>query len=439
MVVLRCTHKLLRRLRAVPPTDMPPTTTRLGDWYGTAVQVGTRRLALFVSEHTRLPIVLDGAEVRRLPGALAERLDRLLAALGVDERARAEECARMSDAMFAATRSRSLVGSLNEAVSMARTFLARSPALTPLELALDLAEVPIGPLQGARSGDATLHTLGRKAAEAAASSLDLVFVSASGMSMACRRVAGGSPVRLRARRFWGFVPGEILSVRPATSWTDEGRDFMSGEVVSQRIDASALGLAPLRLEPMGEWDPAEEYWGEDGDPIDEWAKPIIARGPRPSFEMEQVLPGFDPDEPDDDPICRSIELKDVGDRYASREILMGLCEVDLRCLDAHAHLGNLAFDVGPESAVRHYEVGVRIGELSLGEGFDGVLPWGWTDNRPFLRCLYGYGLCLWRLERFGEAAQVFDRILWLNPSDNQGARFVIDAVRRKTAWTPDGG
>jgi hypothetical protein len=45
----------------------------------------------------------------------------------------------------------------------------------------------------------------------------------------------------------------------------------------------------------GEWDPAREYWGEEDEPIDEWAKPIIARGPRPMFEMEQVLPGSDPE------------------------------------------------------------------------------------------------------------------------------------------------
>jgi hypothetical protein len=69
--------------------------------------------------------------------------------------------------------------------------------------------------------------------------------------------------------------------------------------------------------------------------------------------------------------------------------------------------------------------------LSLGEGFDGVLPWGWIDNRPFLRCMRGFGLCLWRLKRFEEA---FDRMLWLNPSDNQGVRFLIDQVRAKDAW-----
>jgi len=208
--------------------------------------------------------------------------------------------------------------------------------------------------------------------------------------------------------------------------------------MSARIDVKALGPAPLRLERMGEWDPANEYWGEDGDPIDEWAKPIIARGPRPRFEMEQVLPGLDLDDPGSDPICQAIDQKDGGDRYGARESLMALCEADLRCLDAHAHLGNFMFDDSAELAMRHYEVGVRIGELSLGDGFDGVLSWGLIDNRPFLRCLYGYGLCLWRLKRFEEAAVVFDRILWLNPSDNQGARFVIDQVRAQRRWTPEG-
>jgi len=437
VVVLRCTQQLLRRLRAAPPPDVPASDTKLGDWYGTAFQVGRRRLALFVSEHTRLPIVLDGAELKRLPGALAERLDRVLATLGVDERARAEECARMSAAVFAPTRSRSVVGSLNEAVSMARAFLARRPSFTLLELSLDIPEVPVGPLKGAASGDVAVGTLGRAAAGAEVDPIDLAFLANRGRSMACRRLPGWAPVWLRARRFWGFVPGEILSVRPTACWTDEGRDFMSGAVVSQRIDAKALGLRPLRLEPMGQWDPAEEYWGEDGDPIEEWAKPIIACGPRPLFEMEQVLPGLDLDDPDSDPICLAVDQTNGGDRYGARESLMALCEADLRCLDAHAHLGNFMFDASAELAIRHYEVGVRIGELSLGDTFDGVLSWGLIDNRPFLRCLHGYGLCLWRLTRFEEAAGVFERILWLNPSDNQGARFVIDQVRARRRWEPE--
>jgi len=155
---------------------------------------------------------------------------------------------------------------------------------------------------------------------------------------------------------------------------------------------------------------------------------------RREFEMEQVLPGFDDADPFTDPIIMANEFKETGNRPKALEIFMQICQSDLRCLDAYAHLGNLNFDSIPEKAIYHYEVGLRIGELSLGKDFDGVLHWGLIDNRPFLRCMQGYGLCLWRLGRFKEAEHVFNRLLWLNPADNQGVRFLIDYVKARTAW-----
>ena len=60
--------------------------------------------------------------------------------------------------------------------------------------------------------------------------------------------------------------------------------------------------------------------------------------------------------------------------------------------------------------------------------------WGHIDNRLFLRCMHGCGPCLWQLGQFDDAERVFGRMLWLNPSDNQGVRFLIDDVRAVTAW-----
>jgi len=93
------------------------------------------------------------------------------------------------------------------------------------------------------------------------------------------------------------------------------------------------------------------------------------------FEMEQVLPGRNPDDFDSDPIFAANDLKQAGDTAAALDILAQLIEADLRCLDAHAHLGNLHFQTSPDWAMNHYEVGFRIGELSLGADFDGVLAW----------------------------------------------------------------
>ena len=268
--------------------------------------------------------------------------------------------------------------------------------------------------------------------------VELVPLSVKDRAVRCRVLAGGHLITVRAQSFWKMVPGEIVTLRPRKQWRYGGHPYLSGEIEGARLDVAALGLAPLRLEDRDSWDPKEEYWGEEGEPIEEWAEPIIARGPRPAFEMEQVLPGTDAQVPfsDFDPITDSNDLKDAGDYRGARKMLMDLCEADLRCLDAHAHLGNLVFDSLPKEAIRHYEVGLRIGELSLGSGFEGVLAWGCLDNRPFLRCLHGYGLCLWRLGRTDQAEHVFNRMLWLNPSDNQGARFLFAQVRAGGPWTP---
>lgn len=266
--------------------------------------------------------------------------------------------------------------------------------------------------------------------------VELVVLSVKENAVRCRLLGADRVITLRANHLWEVAPGEIIVVKPKKQWRYAGHPYLAGVIESARLDAAALGLAPLKLEEQGTWTPEEHYWGEPDEPIEEWAKPIIACGPRPQFEMEQVLPGWDPPDFDFDPISESNELKAAGDHAAARKILMELCQADLRCLDAHAHLGNLVFD-WPQIAIRRYEVGLRIGELSLGPAFDGLLPWGLIDNRPFLRCMHGFGLCLWRLGRFDEALSIFDRMLWLNPSDNQGVRGLIDVVRSRTPWVDD--
>jgi tetratricopeptide (TPR) repeat protein len=263
--------------------------------------------------------------------------------------------------------------------------------------------------------------------------MELIALAVKGNAITCR-IPGKGQVTLRSTRSWDVVPGELITVTPRKKWRYAGHPYLSGEIKSWRLDVATLGLTPLNLEDEGMWLPNEEYWGEPDKPLEDWEKQIIKRGPRPLYEMEQVIPGEDPDNPDTDPVLESVELKEAGDYREADRTLMTLLSADLRCLDAHAHLGNLAFDHEPEKAIRHYAVGVRIGELSLGENFDGLLPWGHINNRPFLRCLNGYGLCLWRLGRFKEADAVFIRMLWLNPTDNQGMRFLIHDVRKGEAW-----
>jgi hypothetical protein len=130
--------------------------------------------------------------------------------------------------------------------------------------------------------------------------VELVILSLTEQAARCRLLRSDREITLRATRLWNVVLGEIVVVKPRKQWSYAGHPYLSGEITSTRLHAKALGLAPLRLEGQGTWDPAGEYWGEDDEPIEAWAKPIIARGPRPELETEQVLPGADPDEPESD-------------------------------------------------------------------------------------------------------------------------------------------
>jgi tetratricopeptide (TPR) repeat protein len=226
--------------------------------------------------------------------------------------------------------------------------------------------------------------------------------------------------------------GEAMRLPARRSHKADADELEPGRAVGL-VDVAALGLVPLELRDQGIWDPAEHYWGEPDEPREPWELQVFDLGPRPEYEMEQVLPGAS-DDWDTDPIIESNELKYAGALAEARKLLNDTVAADLRCLDAHAHLGHLVFDHDPRQAQIHYEMGVRIAELSLGPDFGGVLPWGLIDNRPFLRCLHGFGLCLWRLGRIDEAAEVFRRILWMNPADNQGIRFLQLDLAAGRSW-----
>ena len=265
------------------------------------------------------------------------------------------------------------------------------------------------------------------------SPVELVVLACKSNALRCRLLGTARELTLRTA-VRDEVPGVIVTVLPTRQWTHARHAYLAGNVLSMRADVEALGLVPLALHDRGDWDPAVHYWAEKGEAIEQWAKPIIAHGKRPMFELEQVLPGADPEDFDSNPIVEASELSAAGDPDGAAEVLMKLLAKDLRCLAAHAHLGNLAFDWALLVAQRHYEIGMCIGALSLGKKFDGVLAWGLIDNRPFLRCLHGVGLCAWRLGNPREAAAVFRKMLWLNPSDNQGARLNLAAALAGKTW-----
>jgi len=150
MVVLRCTQKLLARLtRPEVPADVA-STTRLGDWYGNILQIGRRQRVLFISERSRLPVVIPIREAKRLEAVFPDAVCDVLAAVGIGAEDIADERSKMSEISFGRTNNRSLLGTLNDFAFMAQHGNAnRDEPESPEELMRFLAQTPILPLKGA--------------------------------------------------------------------------------------------------------------------------------------------------------------------------------------------------------------------------------------------------------------------------------------------------
>jgi hypothetical protein len=157
MVVLRCTQKLLVRLKQAGELSPVESTTRLGDWYGNILRIGRRQHLLFISERSRLPVVLPITESKRLTTVFPDAVCERLAIAGVIPEDIADERARMSEMAFGRTRNRSLLGTLNDFAFMAQQGNANQvEPEPPEELMRFLAQTPILPLDGASPIELTL-------------------------------------------------------------------------------------------------------------------------------------------------------------------------------------------------------------------------------------------------------------------------------------------
>ena len=125
MVVLRCTRRLLARLKLANNLPDGESSTKLGDWYSNVLQLGRRQYLLFVSERSRLPVVIPIREARHLATVFPDAVCAVLAAVGVPAMDIAEERSRMSEMVFGRTMNRNLLGTMTDYATMARHVDAR--------------------------------------------------------------------------------------------------------------------------------------------------------------------------------------------------------------------------------------------------------------------------------------------------------------------------
>jgi hypothetical protein len=146
MVALRCTKKLLARVG--PPQEVSgPATTILGDWYAQPLAIGHQRLVLLISEHSRLPVLMAGRDLKHLAANFPDALAPVLWGLGIDAAAIQREVEATREAAIAKTNNRSLLGTLNDFSFLLKWQLQGRQEIDLVEEALRLSRTPVQPLR----------------------------------------------------------------------------------------------------------------------------------------------------------------------------------------------------------------------------------------------------------------------------------------------------
>ncbi len=138
MLVVRCTAKLLRRIKSPPTPTASRSTTRLGDWYATILPLRPAQLVLLVSEITRLPVVITAREFATLEGRIPIGIARAIHDMGVDPSIRDAELLAMSEIRFDRTASRSVLGTMNEFTSLLKRIREDQPDMTERDMSLEM-------------------------------------------------------------------------------------------------------------------------------------------------------------------------------------------------------------------------------------------------------------------------------------------------------------
>ena len=143
MYSIYATKKLLVRMQEPTIFSVPEATTKLGNWFAKPL-FWRPQYALFINEETFLPVFASLAPASSLANRFPDDLATTLRAHGVRESFIEDELLAMDDVAVSKTSNRRVVGILNELAIMATRMRAYHPDLTPIRLAMELAQVPLG-------------------------------------------------------------------------------------------------------------------------------------------------------------------------------------------------------------------------------------------------------------------------------------------------------
>ena len=131
----------------------------------------------------------------------------------------------------------------------------------------------------------------------------------------------------------------------------------------------------------------------------------------------------------DDKLDRALDFWEEGHAELAEKML---CAIVAECpnhIDALHHLSLIYDEQGRVlEAYVFCQAAVSIGLQAIPMKFkwdNARVTWGLLENRPFMRAYHNLGLWHFHSDRYDEAIEIFERLLSVNPDDNQGVRYLL--------------
>jgi|LQYC01.1.fsa_nt_gi hypothetical protein len=145
MINLRCTKKLLSRLRVAELEEENISTNLLGAWYANHFNISRKQFAIFTNERTVLSVVIPMKEISTLTSRFLLATQELLNTIGIPDHAVNAELKEMKVIKFGRTNNRKLLGNMNDLTNGAEAWFSMPHYEDLSKLNMHLAEYLVGP------------------------------------------------------------------------------------------------------------------------------------------------------------------------------------------------------------------------------------------------------------------------------------------------------
>ncbi len=112
-----------------------------------------------------------------------------------------------------------------------------------------------------------------------------------------------------------------------------------------------------------------------------------------------------------------------------KKLIKQALELDPNNADAHNYLAGIEKDI--DKAILRFEKAIKSGERKLGKKFfkeEKGYFWGMIETRPYMRAKAGLADCFYAKKEVDKAIEIYEEMLELNPSDNQGVRYLLSTL-----------